>query len=156
MLCAVEVVWIILIVALMVGLWWFAYRMEPHWSSKDGKRFLCGAQEMQGGEPIGPRRETRVVVLPDGLLFISQKHLMRRKHSRWMIAGKSPSPPRKMHIYLAQLREDGQKIPSFLALRIPENSKCVSLLDELVAKIELSASRPAPKSAAPAAPPDQD
>lgn len=156
MLCGVEVVWILLVVLAMGVMWWFAYHLEPHYSSKDGKRFLCTAQEMEGGEPIGRVRETRVYVLADGLLDISQKRMMRRKHSRWTIVGKSPNPPRKMEVYLAQLRADGQKIPSFIALRIPSKSRCVPVLDELIERQSATPSRRAPGTAAPVAPPDPD
>ena len=158
MLCGVEVVWILLFVLVMGAMWWFAYHLEPHYSSKDGRRFLCTAQEMEGGEPLGRVRETRVLVLPDGLLEISQKRMMRRKHSCWVIVGKSPNPPKKMQVYLAQLRADGQKIPSFIALRLPAKSRCVPVLDELVERERLRAttSRRAPGTAAPVAPPDPD
>ena len=156
MLCGVEVVWILLVVLLMGGMWWFAYHLEPHYSSKDGRRFLCTAQQMEGGEPLGRVRETRVFVLPDGVLDVSQKRVARRKHSRWVIVGKAPNPPRKMQVYLAQLRADGQKIPSFIALRIPAKSRCVPVLDELVEQQRTTPSRRAPGTAAPAAPPDPD
>lgn len=156
MLCDVEVVWILLVILVLAAMWWFAYRLEPHYSSKDGTRFLCTAQEIQGDTPVGRPRETRVFVLPDGLLHVSQKRMMRRTHSRWTILGKSPAPPRRLQVYLAQQREDGQKIPTFLALRIPTKSRCVQLLDQLVAQQAATPSRPAPETAAPVAPPDRD
>lgn len=156
MLCGVEAVWILLVVLVMGAMWWFAYHLEPHYSSKDGKRFLCTAQQLEGGEPVGRVRETRVFVLPDGLLDISQKQIMRRKHSRWTIVGKSPNPPRKMQVYLAQLRADGQKVPSFLALRLPTKSRCIPVLDALIEQHTLTTSRRAPGNAAPVEQPDQD
>ncbi|MGB8860770.1 MAG: hypothetical protein WCC60_16040 [Ilumatobacteraceae bacterium] len=151
-----EVVWIILIVVAMGAMWWVAYRMEPHWSSRDGRRFFCTAQELTGGESTGHPKETRVSITPDGALYISQKHLMRRRTSVWSIVGKSPSPPPKLQIYVAQHRADAKDLPSHLAIRIPRNSRCIAVLDELVAAAELKASRPTRGSAAPAGPPEQD
>jgi hypothetical protein len=153
---AVEFVWISLFVAVMVGMWWFAYRMEPHWSTKDGKRFLCSAQEIEKNTTIGRPREPRVMVLPDGLLHISQKRMMRRKHSRWMLVGKSPDAPKKVHLYLAQLRQDGNNLPATLALRIPTKSRVAPVLDAILAERDLATSRPAARNSRPADPPDPD
>ena len=153
---AVDYVWIALTVIVMGGMWWVAYRMEPHWSSRDGTRFLCSAQELVDGNTVGRPRETRVVVTPDGALYVTQKRLMRRRSSSWTLVGKSPEPPRRLQVYVAQHRADGHNIPSHLALRIPNKSRCVAVLDEMLASIELKASRRAPGNAAPAGPPDRD
>jgi hypothetical protein len=156
MLWGVDYVWIALTVIVMGGMWWVAYRMEPHWSSRDGMRFLCGAQELVDGNTIGHPRETRVVVTPDGAMFVTQKRMMRRRSSSWVLIGKSPEPPRKVQVYVAQHHTDGHNIPSHLALRIPNKSRCVPVLDEILANAESRASRRAPGSAAPAGPPDRD
>ena len=150
----VEFVWISLFVAGMLGMWWIAYRMEPHWSTKDGKRFLCNAQEIENNKTVGRPRETRVMVLPDGLLHISQKRMMRRRHTRWMLVGKSPDPPKKVQIYLAQMRQDGQNLPVTLALRIPVKSRVIPILDAALAERDLATSRPAARSSRPEPPPD--
>jgi hypothetical protein len=162
---AVDYVWITLIIAVMGGMWWVAYRMEPHWSSRDGRRFMCTAQEIVDGEPVGHPRETRVVISPDRTLFVTQKRMLRRKSSVWHVIGKSPDPPRKLQVFVAQHRPDSLGPLSHLAIRIPTKSRCVPLLDDLVATPtaptaptapEVRASRPAPRSAAPADPPAQD
>lgn len=146
--------WIALIIAVMGGMWWVAYRMEPHWSSRDGRRFMCTAQEIVDGQPVGHPRETRVMVSPDGALFVTQKRLMRRKSSQWALIGKSPDPPRKLQVYVAEHRPEAPLPPTHLAIRIPGNSRCVALLDQLLADRDVRASRPARESAAPADPPE--
>lgn len=151
---SVEIFWLVVLVAVMGGMWWVAYKMEPHWSSKDGKRFLCSAQEIVKGLPEGRPRETRVMVMPDGLLHVSVKRMMRRHHSKWMLVGRSPDPPKKLQIYLAQMREDGQNLPMMLSLRIPAGSRCVAVLDSLLAASEVRASRPDPGTGRPAGRPD--
>ena len=149
-----DVVWITLLLSVMAGMWWVAYKMEPHWSARDGKRFLCNAQEIENSQPIGRPRETRVLVMPDGLLHVSRKRMMRRRHSLWILVGKSPEPPRKMNVYVAQLRQNGQDLPAHIVLRVPSKSRCVPVLDEVLAESQLKASRRAPRSAARAEPPD--
>lgn len=153
---AVDFVWIALLVGVMGGMWWVAYRMEPHWASRDGHRFLCTAQELEGGKPIGHPRETRVLVTADGALYVTQKRMMRRRTSMWTLIGKSPEPPRKLQVYVAQQRSDGVAMLSHLALRIPNKSRCVSVLDGVLTDLGLNPSPSTPGSAAPAAPPDRD
>lgn len=151
---SVEIFWLVVLVVVMGGMWWVAYKMEPHWSAKDGKRFLCSAQEIVKGIPEGRPRETRVMVMPDGLLHVSVKRMMRRHHSRWVLVGKAPDPPKKLQVYLAQLRADGQTLPTMLSLRLPHNSRCVPVLDALLAEPVVRASRPDAGTSRPAGRPD--
>ena len=140
MLCAVDFVWISLVVLVLGGMWWLGYRMEPHWVSKDGTRFLCNAQELEKGLPVGRLRETRVTVMPDGFLVVSRKRMVRRSFSKWQLVGKSPDPPKRREIYLAELREDGQAVPSLLSMRVPDKSRCVAVLDEVLNRRTATAS----------------
>lgn len=150
-----DYVWIALTVIVMSAMWWVAYRMEPHWASRDGRRFLCTAQELvEAGSAVGHPRETRVVITPDGALHVTQKRMMRRRSSIWTLVGKSPEPPRRMQVYVAQHRTDGHNIPSHLAIRIPTKSRCVAVLDGLLAGTTPGAAHLSPGSAAPATPPD--
>ena len=104
---------------MMGGMWWVGYRMEPHWMSKDGERFMCGAQEFFHGSLVGHPRETQVAMMAGGTLHITQRKLMRRKRSLWWLVGKSPDPPSKLEIFVAQQTVDGVATPTMLALRIP-------------------------------------
>lgn len=164
MLYGVEVFYILLVIAVLVAMWWFAYHMEPHWASADGSKFICNAQEMLGQQTVGRRQETRVAIMPDGALHVTQKHLLRRKTSLWTLVGKAPEPPKKLQIYLARQHRDGAQLPAELALRIPTKSRCIGPLDAALAasleqlrqaRAQLKASRPAPGTAARAEPPDR-
>ena len=156
MLSVVDFVWITLIIVVMIGLWWIAYRMEPHWVSRDGSRFLCTAQEMDGAHEVGHPRETRVLVAPDGSLYVTQKRMMRRRTSMWTLVAKAPGVSRKIQVYVLRHREPGGHIESHLAVRIPSKSRCIAILDDLLAKDGITASQPAPGSAATADQPGQD
>ena len=129
-----DYLWTALFLAAMGGLAFVAYRIEPHYSSKDGTRFLCGAQEMEPGSVPGRSRETRVTVTHDGLLHISQKKMGRRETSAWTVIGTAPEPPKALHVYVAQRVEDGKSRSTQLFLRIPAKSRVVPVLDALVAK----------------------
>ena len=125
--------WTGLFLAAMGGLWFLAYRIEPHFSSKDGRRFLCGAQEMEPGSLPGRSRETRITVSPDGVLYASQKKMGRRETTAWSVIGHAPEPPKSVKVYVAQLVGDGRPQATQLFLRIPLNSRVIPVLDELVA-----------------------
>lgn len=128
-----EYVWFALLIAAMGGMWWFAYRMEPHWSSKDGRRFLCTAHDLSDPGHPGRKRETRISVTPDGILHASQKQGMRRQQSVWTLVGKSPTPPTRMEIYVARRRLDGEASSGMMSFRLPAKSRCVPVLDSILA-----------------------
>lgn len=126
----VEYVWLVLAIAGCVGLVWLAYRIEPHWVSKDGHRFLCNAQQLSPqGTVEGRARETRVTVLPDGSIHLATKRYMRRRQSVWKLASKSDDPPRRREVYLLRHRDPAE---GMVALRLPSNSRAVPVLDALL------------------------
>ncbi len=151
---AVEYVWLVLVLAVMGGLWWIGYRMEPHWVSKDGQRFMCGAQEFFDGQLLGHPRETQVAFLGGGALQIGQKRMMRRQRSLWKLVGKSSDPPKGLEIYVAQEKVDGVAM-QMLALRIPKKSKCIALLDAELERAGIKIAQASPETVSPADPPDQ-
>ncbi len=134
MLSPVDFLWFVLFGLVMAVLWWIAYRIDPHYSSKDGTRFLCHGQELIDGQANGRRKETRVTVLPDGALLCSQKRYARRKDEQWAIIGKSQTPPKNKEIYLVRRFQDGAWLKEQLSLSIPASSRVVPVLDEAMAK----------------------
>ena len=136
-----QYVWLVLILAVIGGMWWIGYRMEPHWISKDGERFVCGTQEFFHGVLAGHPRETQVAIMAGGTLHITQKRMMRRQRNLWSLVGKSPDPPKRLEIYVAQQTVDGVATSTMLALRIPKKSKCVAILDAELAKADAKAAR---------------
>ncbi|MDO8389846.1 MAG: hypothetical protein Q7V57_05100 [Actinomycetota bacterium] len=131
-----EYVWFSLLIVAMVGMWWLAYRMEPHWSTKDGRRFMCTTQDLSNPQFPGRKRETRVVVTSDGALRVTLKNGLRRRQSVWTLIGKSPDPPKRLQVYVAQQRTDG-KAATMMSLRVPAKSRVVPVLDAALAGIEL-------------------
>ncbi len=149
-----EFVWLVLLLVVLGGMWWIGYRMEPHWISKDGQRFMCGAQEFFHGQLGGHPRETQVAFLADDSLHITQKRMLRRQRSVWQLVGKAADPPKGLQIYVAQQSVDGVKTASMLALRIPTKSRCTEALDAVLVKAGLMPAPP--KTASQADPPAQD
>lgn len=150
-----DYIWIALVIAVMGGMWWVGYRMEPHWVSRDGTRFLCTAQALDGSEVVGHPRETRVLITHDGALCVTQKHMMRRRTTMWTLVAKAPESTRKVQTYVATHREVGSRIESHLAIRIPTRSRCIAILDDLLANAEVNSSRPSPESSPTADRPDR-
>ncbi len=136
-----EFVWLAVVIVVMGGMWWFGYRMEPHWVSKDGQRFMCGAQEFFHGVLAGHPRETQVAIMNGGALHITQKKMMRRQRSLWTLVGKSADPPKGLEIYVAQQSVDGVPTQTMMALRIPKKSKAIAILDAELAKADAKAGR---------------
>jgi hypothetical protein len=135
--------WTALFLAVVLGMWLLSTRMEPHYSSKDGRRFMANAQEIVDGRPVGRMRETRVQVMPDGLLYCARKKLMKRDTAEYVLVGASPNPPKRRRVYLAHAMNDGMtSSASELAIRVPENSRVVPVLDDMLAQRALRRSPP--------------
>ena len=128
---------LLIVAALIAGLMYYAaFKIEPHWVSKDGRRFLCTAQPVTtSGEAEGRAKETKVLVLDDGALQLEQRRAMRRRLSEmWKMVGKSPDPPRKREVYLLRHRDDLQAM-DLMAIRVPSNSRAVPILDEIAERV---------------------
>jgi hypothetical protein len=135
--------WTALFLGVVLGMWLLSTRMEPHYSSKDGRRFMANAQEIVDGKPVGRQRETRVQVMPDGLLHCARKRLVRRDTAEYVLVGSSPNPPKRRRVYLAHAMNDGMtSSASELAIRVPANSRVVPVLDEVLAQRALRKSMP--------------
>lgn len=120
-------------VVVIGGMLFVAYRMEPHWVSRDGQRFLCNAQPLDElGNTVGRWREMRVTIMSDGRLNVAKRALlMGRVNGYWSMRAKSPAPPRGKVVYvLAQPTEE--KAPDLLAIRLPATSRAIPHLDALL------------------------
>jgi hypothetical protein len=115
----------LLALAIMAALAWVGFRLEPHWVSKDGHRFLCSGQLMSHlGQPQGRWRETRVIVDHRGDLQVDQKRMMRRRSSIWRVKAESPDPPKRRAVFLLSNHESAD----MLALKLPANSRAIPVL----------------------------
>lgn len=128
------IVWFIVVLAGMGALGWFAYGMDPHYSSKDGTRFLSNTQEFMGGKSIARKREARCAVLPDGTIHVTQKAGMRRKMQVWTLVGKQAHDKKPLTLYIGQRRDPSEPAPIQLMIRVPNRSRVVPVLDQLLAK----------------------
>ena len=110
------------------GLIWLAFRIEPHWCSKDAMRFTCRIRALTADlADEGVYREMRAAVLGDELHLSSRGFSGRKMNGVYRVMAKSPAPPKGKAIYLVR-RESRQ-----MAVRIPANSRAVATLDALLA-----------------------
>lgn len=126
--------WFVGFLLVVGGMYYVAFRIEPHWVSKDGRRFLCNVRPVTlRGASEGRARETWIIVRGDGTLQLDQKRRLGRRVSEiWTLTGKAPTPPPKRAVYL--LRSHGDTVgDDLLALQLPCNSRAVKVLDDLLA-----------------------
>jgi hypothetical protein len=108
---------------------WFAFGREPHWSSRDGTRFICRAQLVEiHGRSDGRWREVRGSLSHDGTVAIQPRGLGGREMAgNWRPESATPEESgRKVSILLR-----GERI---LVLRMPRDSRTARLLVDLLQK----------------------
>lgn len=104
-----------------------ASRMEPHWASRDGQRFISRVQALgQHDVPEGPWREMRLLVDGNSLIAGSRGFRAARLRGHYVVIAKSPDPPRKKAIYVLSG-------PQKVLIRLPDNSRAVPHLDAMLA-----------------------
>lgn len=115
-------------VTVCVGMLVAAYRMEPHWASKDGERFIARVQALGPHDtPDGAWREMRFLVDGGSLIVGSRGFRGSRLRGHYNVIAKSPNPPRKRSIYVLSG-------PQRVLLRLPENSRAVPHLERQLAE----------------------
>ena len=141
-----DVLWAVGFAALLGGMYYLAYKVEPHWVSKDGERFICMGQVMDHhGNPRSGWREYRVEVRWDGSVATRRRSRWVRSDARtWRMRARSDDPPKRKAIYLLAAERPEQDVraqrrPSpfdddLLAIRLPESSRAIAVLDDLVAR----------------------
>lgn len=125
-----DVLWTVGFVVVLVGLWYVAYRMDPHWVSKDGERFISNAQLMDHhGNTLGGWKEYRFEVLPDGSIASRRRSRWVPKDERlWRVRAKSEDrSPKKALFLFAETDPSGDMI----AVRMPASSRAVPVLERL-------------------------
>jgi hypothetical protein len=128
----VDVFWMLLALGVCGALMFLGYRIEPHYASKDGRRFLCTGQQVSSyGEPEGRRHEVRISVLPDGALQMDTKRGMRRTISLWTLEGKAAEHPKRRLVYVLR-GTDGSGVTQRMTIRLPPKSRAVAILDNVV------------------------
>jgi hypothetical protein len=143
MLGAMDVVWMMLALCVCAGLLYLSYRIEPHFVSKDGQRFMATMQTLgQHDVPTSRIREVRGRFLDEGTIRLDQKQGMRRTSEAWHVVGRSPIQAKGKVIFTvvqggdapsAAGNDAAQGATRRAALRLPASSTLVARLDELAA-----------------------
>ncbi len=143
----------IALVAVCAAMWWFAYKLEPHWVSRDGQRVVCYGQPLdKHGASQGRWRELRVTKVKSNTVevrvrrgsLVVDRYAQRggvslagdivkrrgKKPTYWRVVGQTPDPPRKKVVYLLNSPND-QELPEMLAIRLPANSKAIPMLESV-------------------------
>ena len=121
-----DVVLAIVVVGVCVAMLVAASRMEPHWANKDGSRFIARIQALGTHDiPDGPWSEMRITI--DGASLVVSARGLRgsRLRGHYVVVAKSPEPPRKRAVYVISG-------PQKAVLRLPDSSRAVPRLDELL------------------------
>jgi hypothetical protein len=116
------------VVALVVFglLAWLAFRIEPHWCSKDGRRMIARAQRLpEPQSSLTSWSEVRVFIDDDEVILRTRGLRAVGLRGEYRVIGKSPSPPKNREIYLLR----GEKE---VFLRIPTDSRGIATLEELL------------------------
>ncbi len=108
-----DALWIVGFVALLGGMYYAAFRVDPHWVSKDGRRFICHGQLVDHyGNTLQNWREYRFEVIDDKRIFGRRRsRWTRRAEGVWRVAAKSENPPKKREVYLLTSAESEQHRP---------------------------------------------
>jgi hypothetical protein len=118
-----------LALVVIAGLFWFAVRIEPHWSAKDGKAFTCRIQPMRAsGATEGRWREARGIVSGNDVkLIVKGFGRSVTPYEAHRVLSQAEHPPKRRAVFV--LSGD----PMYL-LRVPENSRAVPVLQALISE----------------------
>lgn len=105
---------------------WAAFRIEPHWCSKDGRRMIARAQQLSQPQHSAPKwKEVRVFVDEDTVVLRTRAMRATGLRGDYRVVGKSPMPPKKQEIYV--LRGEHE-----ILIRIPKDSRAIKTFEELL------------------------
>lgn len=128
MLESVEYVWFAVAIAVMVGMAWLGFRIEPHHVGREGRKILCMGQLLTAhGEPVTRWRETKLLVLGNGRVQAEQRRFLRRRSALWRVTAESDDPPRKRAVFLLRAH-DAHAGGDLLAVKMPATSRAVEIL----------------------------
>lgn len=107
---------------------WLGWGLEPHWTSKDGRKIMCRMQ-LHPQDPSERPRWHDVKIAVDGrdLYVLARSRRAINLRGNWRIVGAIDDDEGRRRIYeLRSLNDDAA------SLRVPLKSRCVTVLDELV------------------------
>lgn len=126
-----EFLGLLLTIAIGSVIVWLAFRLEPHWVSRDGQRFICRAQLIdEHGNVHGRWHEYRFWITDDGLVAGARRSMFSRSGGPgWKLVARSDAAPPRKAIFLLQ---DPEVPGNMLAIRMPRSSRAVDSLDDLL------------------------
>jgi hypothetical protein len=122
-----DVLWVVGAIAAIAGMYWLAFRIEAHHSSRSGRRFITSGQFLDArGEPDGRPVELRGEYLDGGHVEVTRRRGgLTRTRGTYRLVARSPELSRKRAVYVLE-SSDGDR----LTLRIPPSSTTAALFDE--------------------------
>lgn len=119
----------------LIGLLLALRRLEPHWVSRDGLRFIASAEQVDAyGLVEGRRSEHRFSIELDGTVWAMRRAMIGyRPRTCWRVEGRSDSPPPRREIFLLRSLDDRATL---LAVRLPAKSRAVQTLAALLASAD--------------------
>ena len=122
--------WFAATVLIFGGLLWYAFRIEPHWASKDGRRCICRGQQIDHhGKTQDRWREYRADVLEDGVVSVRRRSMLRRgPGALFRVISRAPDAKRKRAVFV--LRGDDNP-DAYVLLRMPASSAAVPVFDSI-------------------------
>jgi hypothetical protein len=124
----------VVVIAGLAGLAWFALRIDPHWVSKDGRRFTCKVQQIrQGGRIEGRWRDARCAVEGDRLrVMIRGLGVRPDPFANYRVIGTSADPPPRKAVFVIRDTTAKGANDGLFSLRLPANSRAIEQLESLV------------------------
>jgi|GEM_PF-1520189 len=132
MLSDVDLLWIAVVAALCALMWWGASKIDPHWASRDGSRFLGLAQPLDPPHyvPSGRAKEIRVAFGDNDTLIVQRRRGFRAAHTPYLVEREIPAVDdraSKKRQFLLKPIGGGTDEPALL-LRLPASSKTAARL----------------------------
>jgi hypothetical protein len=129
-----DLLWSVITIGIVVGAGWLAFRMEPHYVSKDGRRMIVAGQLITPqGASLGRWRETKLRVTANGVVA-EQRRMLRRRGSLFRVVSESEAPPRKKAVFVMRNIGEPNEVTddALLTIRLPASSRGVALLREML------------------------
>jgi hypothetical protein len=131
----IDVLQYVTIACVAVFLIWLPFRIDVHWASGDGRRFICRGQLRDDqGVAQGPWREYRVQVASDGEVVAYRRSLLGGKRGgSWHVTDRADEAPPRRAAYVLRPRHDAG---GDLVIQLPARSRAVGVLDDLAARTD--------------------
>ena len=107
---------------------WVGWGMEPHWSSRDGSKFMCRMYLHPDDADARPRwRDVKVGVDGEELLVFARARRGGDLRGVWRVVGATNDGEKNRRLYEVRSSNDVGA-----TIRVPMSSRCIPILDRLV------------------------